>query len=317
MPTSSSLPPSTVSGSIPDIGSHNGQHGMGFQHSMPLYQPGGNLGSWGPSPQPPMYWQGFYPPPPNGLPQLHQQSLIRPPQGMSMQHPLQYPNFNAPLLTGSSNLQGLSLPEASSPLFPYSTSSQFQAPSSLPPSSLPVTLSSGMQSTLPSAPSASQASEMSPPLLSNKAPIGAPLTLSQDTSLPSFSLSNTRAAETSAGLPLSSKPSVVPGPNSLLQTAPLASAPFVGDSSSIIQDKPKPSLITPDQLLQSGSASVPLSTPSQSTDKDVEVVQVSSSAGLEQSVPNTSEAQPPILPLPASARPAHQVLDFLKFLKSF
>jgi len=59
-------------------------------------------------------------------------------------------------------------------------------------------------------------------------------------------------------------------------------------------------LVTPGQLLQSGSAAVSLTPPSTNADKDVEVVQVSSS---EKSAPITSEAQPPILPLPSSARP--------------
>ncbi|ESQ34246.1 hypothetical protein EUTSA_v10007133mg [Eutrema salsugineum] len=307
MPTSSSLPP-TPSGSLPDMNSHNGQpgqHGMGFQNGMPLYQPGGNLGSWGASPQPPMYWQGFYTPPPNGLPQLHQQSLIRPPHGLpmpsSLQQPLQYPNFNAPPPTAPSTLQGSSLPEPPSSLFPFSTSSQILPPSSLPFSGLPMTLSSGLQSTLQSAPSPSLASEMAPPMLSNKSP-----TLPQDTNLLPYSLSTTRANDTGAGLPLSNKPSVVTGPISLPQTTPLTSAPVAGVSSSISQDKPKPLLITPGQLLQSGSAPVSLSPPSKDADKDVEVVQVSSSDGLEQSVPITSEAQPPILPLPSSARPTQK-----------
>ncbi|EOA39925.1 hypothetical protein CARUB_v10008613mg [Capsella rubella] len=313
IPTSGSLP-STASGSLPDISSHSGQpgqHGMGFQNAMPLYQPGGNLGSWGASPQPPMYWQGFYTPPPNGLPQLHQQSLIRPPHGLpmpnSLQQPLQYPNFNTPPPTGPSSLQGSSLPEAPSSLFPFSTSSQILAPSSLPfPGLPPVTLSSSLQSTLQSAPSPSLASEMAPPLLSNKAPITGPPTLPQDTNLLPFSLSTTRATEASPGLSLPNKPSVVTGPISQPQTTPLTSAPVAVVSSSISQDKPKPLLVTPDQLLQSGSSAVSLSPPSTNADKDVEVVQVSSSAGLEQSVPVTSEAQPPILPLPYSARPTHK-----------
>ncbi|KAG2269562.1 hypothetical protein Bca4012_062588 [Brassica carinata] len=306
MPTPSSLPP-TASNPLPDISSHNGQPGMGFQNSMPLYQPSGNLPSWGASPQPPVYWQGYYTPPPNGLPQLHQQSLVRPPHGLpmpsSLQQPLQYPNFNAPPPpSGSSTLLGSSPPSS---LFPYSSSSQTLAPSSLPFSSLPMTLSSGMQSTLPSAPSPSLASEMAPPSLSNKAPI-VPPTLPQDTDLLPFSLSTTRAAETIAGLPLSDKPSLVTGPISVPQTTPLTSASAAGASSSISQDKPKPVLVTPDQLLQSGSAAVSLSPPSKNGDKDVEVVQVSSSAGLEQSVPVTSEAQPPILPLPSSATPTQK-----------
>ncbi|CAA7036338.1 unnamed protein product [Microthlaspi erraticum] len=322
IPTSSSLP-STASGSLPDISSHNGQpgqpgqhgqHGMGFQTGMPLYQPGGNLGSWGASPQPPMYWQGFYTPPPNGLPQMHQQSLMRPPHGLpmpsSLQQPLQYPSFNAPPPIGSSNLQGSSLPEPPSSLFPFSNSSQNLAPSSLPFSGLPMPLSSSLQSTLQSGPTPPLASEMAPPLLSNKAPAALPPSLPQDTNLLPYSLSTTRATDTSAGLPLSNKPSVVAGPISLPQTTPSApsapSASVAGVSNSISQDKPKPLLVTPGQLLQSGPAAVSLTPPSKNVDKDVEVVQVSSSAGLEQSVPITSEAQPPILPLPSSARQAQK-----------
>nr|VDC97502.1 unnamed protein product [Brassica oleracea] len=308
IPTSSVLPP-TVSNSMPDISSHNGQpspgqHGMGFQNSMPLYQPGRNLAPWGASPQPPMYWQGYYTPPPNGLPQLHQQSLIRPPHGLpipgSLPQPIPYPNFNSPQPTGSSNLQGSSLPEPPSSLFPYSSSSQALAPSSLPFTGLPMTLSSGQQSTLQSAPSPSLASEMAPPLFSNKAPIAAPPTLPQDTSLLPFSPPTTRATDTSAGFPLVTDPISVP------QTTPLASAPDSEVSSSISQDKPKPLLVTPGQLLQSGSASVSLSPHSNNAGKDDELVQVSSSAALEQSAPVTSEAQPPILPLPSSARPTQK-----------
>ncbi|XP_010551315.1 PREDICTED: protein decapping 5 isoform X2 [Tarenaya hassleriana] len=258
MPTSSSLP-SAASGSPADINSHSAQvqHGIGFQGGLPLYPPGGNLGSWGASPQPPMYWQGYYNPPPNGLPQLHQQSLLRPPPGLSMstlQQPLQFPNFST-TLPGSSNLQGPSLPEAPASLLTLSTSSPSLAPTSLSTSALPpvlssslpamlssaLPLSSSLPSMLPSAPSASLASEISPSLLAEKAPVAAPHTLTQDTS----------------------------------------------------------------QLLQSGSAAVTLSPPSQTTDRDVEVVQISSSSALEQPVPITTETQtqPAILPLPAPARP--------------
>ncbi|KFK44555.1 hypothetical protein AALP_AA1G271800, partial [Arabis alpina] len=276
MPTSSSLP-STPSGSLPDISSLNGQpgqHGMGFQNGMPLYQPGGNPASWGASPPPPMYWPGFYtPPPPNGPLQLHQQSLVRPPHVLpmrsSLQQPLPYLSYNVPPPTGSSNLQGSSLPEPPSSMFTYNGSSQILAPGSLPFSG-PMTLSSDQQSTLQSASSSSLASEMAPPLLSNKAPIAVPPTLPQDTNFLPFSLSATRATETSAGFPLSNKPSVVTGPISVPQTIPFAIAPVAVVSSSTNQDKPKPLLVTPGQLQQSGSAAVSLSPPSRNVDKDVE-----------------------------------------------
>ncbi|CAN8313245.1 unnamed protein product [Cochlearia groenlandica] len=308
MPISSSLPP-TTSGSLPDISSHNGQHGMGFQNAMPLYQPGGNLGSWGASPQPPMYWQGFYTPPHNGIPQLHQQPLMRPPHGMpmpnSLQQPMQYPNFNATPPTGSSSLQGSSFPEPPSSMFPFSASSQNLPTSSSPFSGLPMTLSSVMQSTLRSGPSPSLPSEMASSLFSNKAPIAVPPTLPQETNLLPFSVATTRATETTGSLPLSNKPSVVTGSISLPQTTSLTSAPIAGVSSSSNQDLSMPLLITPGHL-QSGSTAVSFSPPSNNVDKDVEVVQVSSSAKLEQSTPITPEGQPPILPLPSSARPTQK-----------
>ncbi|KAL1348661.1 protein decapping 5 [Arachis duranensis] len=93
--TSTNIPP--VTGSLTDFSSQNtqlGLRGSNYQGPLPLYQPGGNIGSWGASPNapnanggglamPPMYWQGYYGAP-NGLPQLQQQSLLRPPPGLSM-----------------------------------------------------------------------------------------------------------------------------------------------------------------------------------------------------------------------------------------
>ena len=110
--TISSSLPSAVSGSLTDLNSHSAQLGLpgsNFQWALPLYQPGGNIGSWGaPPPAPsanrngltmPMHWQGYYGAP-SGIPNLHQQSLFRPPPGLtmpsSMQQQRQYPNFNPP-----------------------------------------------------------------------------------------------------------------------------------------------------------------------------------------------------------------------------
>ncbi|KAI5390576.1 hypothetical protein KIW84_075762 [Lathyrus oleraceus] len=97
--TSTSLP--AASGSLTDASPHTTQLGRpGSNFQGPLYQPGGNVVSWGislPSPNVnggglamPMYWQGYYGAP-NGLPQLHQQSLLRPP-GLSMPSSMQHAN---------------------------------------------------------------------------------------------------------------------------------------------------------------------------------------------------------------------------------
>ncbi|KAK1423174.1 hypothetical protein QVD17_18469 [Tagetes erecta] len=110
-PAPSSTLPAVASdaSSTPSIyNPHLGQPGSTFQGGLPLYQPGGNVGSWGPPPGPPntnssglampMYWPGYYAPP-NAL---QHQSLPPPPQGLgmppSLQQPMQqYPSFNTPL----------------------------------------------------------------------------------------------------------------------------------------------------------------------------------------------------------------------------
>lgn len=132
--TSASLT-SAVHGAVPDASSHTAQMGLPrstFQGGLPLYQPGGNPGSWGAAPTPPtangsglampMYWQGFYAPS-GGLPHLQPPSLLRPPPGLplaqSIQQPLQYPGVNASFQSGTSNLA-----EFPPPLFPSVGSTQ-------------------------------------------------------------------------------------------------------------------------------------------------------------------------------------------------
>lgn len=121
--------PAVTSNSLPDLSIQNSQMNPGsiLQGRPNLYQPNGNLSSLGPMPppmnplnnglaMPPMYWPGFYTPP-NGLPQLHQQSLLQPPP--SLQQPIQFPNYNATLPNGPP----IPLPENPSPLLAASTGS--------------------------------------------------------------------------------------------------------------------------------------------------------------------------------------------------
>ncbi|KAJ0095113.1 hypothetical protein Patl1_16526 [Pistacia atlantica] len=242
--------------------------------------------SWGASPPPPtangaglampMYWQGYYGPP-NGLPHLHQQSLLRPPPGLSMppsmQQSMQYPNFNAPLPTGASNFPGASnmpgsnMPEASYPLLPKHY--LVQCPNKGRSSTLPA---STFNASLPSL----------PPLTTSGLEINAIVQSTSD------------------------KPNAISVPVFPYQSSSQSMPSIVGSSTSILMEIPAPSLVTPGQLLQSGPTAVP---PSQTTSssqsaqtahKDVQVVQVSSSS--EPSVPVVTEAQPPILPLPVPPR---------------
>jgi protein LSM14 len=306
--TSTSLPPA-VSGSLTDLSSHNAQlglHGSNFQGGLPLFQPGGNIGSWGAAPPPPsanggglampMYWQGYYAPP-SGLPHLHQQSLLRPPPGLSMpssmQQPIQYPNFNASLPTGASNL-----PEVPSPMPPASSSS------------LNFSLNSFAPSTLPLVPSATLASETLGNSVPNKAPPNSGLpAVTQSSSLPSLAPLATSSLDINAIVPsISNKPSAISGPTLSFQTSSQSTS-IVGKSNSIRTETPAPSLVTPGQLLQSVPAAVSSSQTSQTAHKDVEVIQVSSSSSsAEPTVPISAEAQPPILPLPVPSRVAQQVI---------
>ncbi|KAE8707385.1 hypothetical protein F3Y22_tig00110384pilonHSYRG00706 [Hibiscus syriacus] len=72
--TATSMPSAAV-GPLTDLTPHTTQMGLAgsnFQAALPLYQPGGNMGSWGASPPPPavnggglampMYWQRYYAP---------------------------------------------------------------------------------------------------------------------------------------------------------------------------------------------------------------------------------------------------------------
>ncbi|CAN1296258.1 Protein decapping 5 [Linum perenne] len=222
--TSSGL---TVNGSLPDIGSQNAQMGISasnYQSGLPLYQPAGALGTWGPSPPPnangtglamPMYWQGYYGPS-NGLPQMHQQSMLRPPQGMAMHSPMQqqmqYPNFNGPLPVGASNFPVSNMPTQNMPHsnLPVSNlaSSNFPVSSmptqNMPPSNMPALNLAPASNLLSSMP------DVSPPLLPTSTSVNS---LSLSSNLPSTTSvpTSTIPSETLPGLfPLRATNSALP-----------------------------------------------------------------------------------------------------------
>ncbi|WOH07749.1 hypothetical protein DCAR_0727182 [Daucus carota subsp. sativus] len=308
LPTSSNLPPASTM-SLTDPGSHTlqtGQPGPNYQGNLPLYQPGGNM-PWGNSPPlpsstggglaMPMYWPGYYAPP-NGLPQMHQQSLLRPPPGLSvppsMQQPMQFTGFNPSMPAG-----GLTLPEYPSTLLPASNSLLNLNSASLPSGLSPF-------------PPLNLSSEPLPSFMQNKVP-GAAIPLgSVSDSLPSAPpLTSLKLDSSAVAPPISDKP--IESPELPYQTIsqPMAS---IGISASSVQTE-KPSLVTPGQLLhhsgtgvsssqflQTAHNPVPSSHSSQVAHKDVEVVQPSPRASLELPVPASNEAQPPLLPLPQPHR---------------
>nr|XP_009782152.1 PREDICTED: protein decapping 5 isoform X2 [Nicotiana sylvestris] len=300
-PTTSASLPAPVGGSLTDLNSHSaqpGHPGSAFQSGLPLYQPGGNLGSWGPSPPPPnaaagglgmpMYWQGFYGAP-NGLPQMQQQSLLRPPPGLAMppsMPQMQFSGFNSSLPTGGSSLQASNLPEYPSSLMPTTTS---LGASSLPAATLP--------STVPPLQPVAPVTDTISSTLSNKASVSAiaPSTLSA--SLPTLPPLTTSPDVNPVVPPISIKPNPVPSP-ALSQSI----STVMGPSSSNLVETPTPSLVTPGQLLQSGPIDVPSTQSTQTAQKDVEVVQVLPAPSSETPAPVKTEAQPPILPLPPQTR---------------
>ncbi|XP_023541796.1 protein decapping 5-like [Cucurbita pepo subsp. pepo] len=300
----SSLPP-PVSGPLPDINSQAmpmGIPGSNFQSGLPLYQPGGNVGSWGASPsQPPpnpsagglglpMYWQGYYGHP-NGLPHMHHQSLLRPPPGLSLpsslQQPLQYPNLNAYLPTGAPNPL-----EVSSSLFSANPTAPSLSSTAMPP----VTVSS----TLPSVLSVPQTSEMSSSSMVNKTINSALPQAPISTNLTSLSPLTASLDVSPVVPPTTNKTTTVSGSAMSYQTVSQSTSSIIGTSNSVLTSAPAPALVTPDQLLHTTVVSSSL--PSQTVQKDLEVVQASSSLAAEQTVPVPADTQPPLLPLPTSSR---------------
>ncbi|KAI9092020.1 hypothetical protein K1719_027955 [Acacia pycnantha] len=306
--TSTSLP-SSGSGPLNDLNSHTtqlGMPGLNFQGPLPLYQPGGNPGSWGASPAAPnanggglampMYWPGYYGAP-NGLPHITQQSLLRPPPGLSipssMQQPIQYPNFNPALPTGPSTL-----PELPPSLVSANSSSPIVTSASL--------LLPNLSSTLPPVPSATLASETLPVSVPNKAPAISLAAATLASNLPSLTPLVAPSPDVNAIVPpISSKPNAVSSSSLPYQNVPQLTPANIGTSSVRTETTTLP-LVTPGQLLQPGPTITSSSNSVQTSHKDVEVVKASSTSSPDLTVAVSAECQPPILPLPMNSRPTHR-----------
>ncbi|CAL9168538.1 protein decapping 5-like [Musa acuminata AAA Group] len=298
-PTSTSTSvPSAGSGSAADISSHAAQLGLPrstLHGNLPLYQPGGGVGTWGPSPMPPtangsglvmppMYWQGYYAPS-SGLPHLQQPSVLQPPPGLhiphAMQHPFQYPGINPSLPSGSPTLSELP------PMYPHTsanpTLTSSPLPSMLGPSSVNM-LSVEASSTL--FPDKSPA----PSSIILSVPLVPPLT---------FNLEKTVATPQSTPV-VGSKPSTVPG-STLAYGFVSEPVPAVVSSSSSQVEKPV-AIETQNHSLQTGHPLLPSSQPMQTshTDADAKALEDMSKAFPEPSSNVTAEANEPILPLPKS-----------------
>ncbi|KAK5810783.1 Protein LSM14 A-B [Gossypium arboreum] len=281
--------PSSGSGSMQDMGSQTSSIGLTrppFQGNLPLYQPGANLGPWGSPAAPttnsglsiPMYWQGYYGSA-NGLPP-QQQPLLQPPPGLSMpssmQQPMQYPAMNASLPAAASNLPGSQLPE--------------NTPLLLPPFG---TGTPNLQSSGPPAQSSNVASDSLTSLNQGRASALTLPTAAPSSSLPLVPPSSTALDKTAVVLPFSEKTKTVPDPVMPFKGMADSASSTIGTTSSVLNDGMLPSLVTPGQLLQPGLVPASLSMCSQTAQKDVEVVHVSS--------PELTTSAPALAPGPAKA----------------
>ncbi|XP_022733055.1 protein decapping 5-like isoform X2 [Durio zibethinus] len=304
---STSLPSST--GSIQDPGSQTPSVGLvrpTFQGSLPLYQPGASLGPWGSLTAPttngglsmPIYWQGYYGST-NGLPP-QQQPLLRPPPGLSMppsmQQSMQYLAMNVSLPTAASNLPASQFSENSQLLPPFGTGAMNLYSSFLPSHSSTV-VSDSSTSLNPD-----RASSLT---LSTAAPTS---------SLPLVSPSSTALDKSAVMLSFSDKPKTVPDPTMPFKGMPDSASSTIGTTSSVLNDGMLPSLVTPGQLLQPGLVTASFSMSSQTAQKDVEVVHVSSPelTSAPALAPLLAKAPPPLLaqvPPPVSAQASPPLLE--------
>ncbi|KAL6136729.1 hypothetical protein ACLB2K_062024 [Fragaria x ananassa] len=310
---STNLPSSSIA-SIPDVSAYTPQMGLPkppFQSTLPMYQPLGSLGSWGSSAPPTtngsgipmeMYWQGFSGPS-NGF-QHQQQSLLMPSPGLSMppsmQQPMLYPTMNASLSAGSSG-PSTSKPSESPSAFlpPFGTGTpNVHSPmlSSQSPAPTMGTLGDLQSSMFPSKSSAT-VSESSSSLILNKASPQTLPTAASSTSLPLVSPLTPALDKTNILLPASDKPTAV---------MPLTSESvpsMARTSGSVLPEGAVPPLVTPGQFFQPELTMVSSSQPSQTAQRDVEVVKVSSSELPPSPAAAAKDSQDPILPLPAPSIP--------------
>ncbi|KAL9249935.1 decapping 5-like protein [Drosera capensis] len=265
-----------------------------LQGGLPLYQPGGSVGSWNSSTSSqsngsglamPMYWQGYYGPLSNL--QNQQQTFLRTPQGLSMppslQQPVPYPPMNPSVPTVPSSSPATDFPP---PLVPPILGSSLN-----------------MQSTIIPVQSSQPCLDAFRYPMPNKAPSQLLSSISESSSLPMASV-------------LAAAVDKVSGSSSLLDQAKQVSGSRMPHNSlseplpEAVATSAPPSLVTPGQFLQMGSTTLPPSQSSQITQKDDEVVQVSvpvsqtsppsSAAANETPVSAVRDSQGPLLPLPHS-----------------
>ena len=318
--TSSSLP-SAGGAALPDLSSQQTQYGFQrptFQSNIPLYQPGSTpWGSSGPPPAgnaaglsvPPMYWQGYYPPP-GSLPQhLQQPSLLQPTPGLSAPHTFQYPGLNPSLPSGPQKLS-----ELQPPLLQSSVTGQGPSSNIMPATAAPSASFLGPETSNP---------------LPNMVPLFTPPVPSHGTSLPiasqPISLTETSAAASkNLNSLVSSKAAVNPNSALSYQTSQAVSS-TVASTSPAELEMPAPLLASSGQLMQNApsmlSSSQSMQTPLQMSnntlkpaDPKTRVTEPLLPDPPTRALPENNE---PILPLPKQTpqKVCHHVFTYMLFLR--
>ncbi|KAL5739383.1 hypothetical protein ACOSQ2_028563 [Xanthoceras sorbifolium] len=292
-PSAASTTLPSGAGSVPD--SHGSQVGLVrplFQDNPPFYQPAGSLGAWGSSLLPttngklamPIYWQGFYGSS-NGL-QPQQQSLLQSPPGLSilpsMQQSMHYHPMNVPIPTGASSLPSSQLSEHHPTLLPPLDTGTSNLLSPMFPLQSSAVVSDSSANLVPDKASTQTLCATAP---SNSLSLVPPL---------STGLDNTAIA------PPVSKPKTISVPIMQFQNMSESASSGGETSSSILKDGTLPPFVTPGQLLQHGLPTLAAEQTAQTAQKDVKVVQLSSTEPPPPTaVAAATEVQEPILPLPS------------------
>ncbi|GLU20274.1 hypothetical protein SLE2022_364830 [Rubroshorea leprosula] len=277
--SSASLPPAHTD-SVTNLSSTSqlGLLGSVLRGSMPQYQPVGNVASWVPSPLPnvnsnelgtSMYLEGLKGS--SGLSHLQQQTLlgVGPPPGLLVfpqQQQMQYSTVDTSKPSG-----GLNLPEVPRPLLPPVYAGALNStPAPIPLSALASNIHLGGSTSVAS-------SDVLGPMANYEPKTSPSSTLSPCLTLVSPFTSAAHRDNTVAQV--GDKTASMLSSTSPYQGLPTSSPSTVGTSGSNYIEAPTPSLVTPDQLLKSPALNPPTKTslPLQTAQKDIEVVQASTS----------------------------------------
>ncbi|KAA8542309.1 hypothetical protein F0562_023555 [Nyssa sinensis] len=233
----------------------------------------------------PAYWPGSSGSS-GGVSHLQQ---LPPSQGLAVSPPvqqqIQYPTTNAPLPGAASNFAEFSLP-----LLPTVCTGFSSSTSTVPPFALPSNFPIGQSTVL--------SSNLSPNLMPTNAPNANPTAALGSSSLLVSPLTSSSLNVNPVVPPIVEKPRSIFGPALPYQTIAQSMPSIVEPSNATHNEASIPPLATPGQLLQPGATTPSSSQSLQTSQKDIEIVQASTSESVSSDPKN---AQEPAQQLPSSS----------------